>query len=941
MRIFSTIAIIILIIISGGCSGNYSRLTQPELQIDDGYSFPVGVTDRFPDGSPSGGEGMLGFFNLSVDPVNVTASLEPIRQAALTDVLEVVDITTFLSMAPCTDCVKIKSVSLTPDGKLDIRIGIRHPFPAGDPFKPITGRNRADLHVFNVEGTVISNAPSTAFASTGEKTADFRLLNADGYSRYLDNSIDDIFPTDATIHPYITHFDDYSAGNFNPGNPTGFASVTDPPPNGYLVMAMGCDYNFQDYIFDLPAQPIDFVYAVGCTYALSAAVKSQRFMPEYRIPQHNKKAASEVAIGIISNDLKGGDTSSNAQIEIRVVDVSNGVAVGDGLDQMQNDSSVGSIMIEVPGVTSSLIVIPGSSSSSGTGHSPSDPLVYPATITNQAGAMEGAYPGLIKVVDTYAPGQNGTPSLQGKDGIMRVDPGANPMAGLFDISEFVTYQVFTIDVAVRKLLALTAPNGGEIWDGMSHHDITWNATGPIGNVKLEYSKDDFASDIHVIDPDTANDGIYDWFVPNDPTTNAKVRICEVADPSIFDISDAPFTIVLSVTPIWPYFGCDAKGRCLSAFNGTANKNIKWTYNLEVVCSAPSIGPDGVIYCGIYKPVTVTQSRPGLVAINPDGTQKWIHFPAIGNYYGREPAVSPDGLHVYYGGDSGLGNYYGRIYCLNTSDGSVDWFYELTSPPAIQYELIGGGPKIGPDGTIYFQTLRPMGSARAWAINPNGTYKWHHNIIGYSYSDMLYHSPCVGNDGNIYLTDPGGQLWKFDSAGNSLWPAVYVNYTTKWPGSLDEDNNFYVACDEGYDVNKFAPDGTQLWATPAWDRYLHCGPAHDADGYIYATGGWEPGPPPPPPSGSYRLRKMDPTNGATVWEKILGSVTTALMAISANGYIYVGCGNGSSYGPGLQCWDTNGNQIFNLTLPYQAGSPAIGADGTVYVEANHVLYAIGD
>jgi len=40
-------------------------------------------------------------------------------------------------------------------------------------------------------------------------------------------------------------------------------------------------------------------------------------------------------------------------------------------------------------------------------------------------------------------------------------------------------------------------------------------------------------------------------------------------------------------------------------------------------------------------------------------------------------------------------------------------------------------------------------------------------------------------------------------------------------------------------------------------------------------------------------------------------------------------------------DTNGNQIFNLTLPYTAGSPAIGADGTVYVESNHVLYAVGD
>jgi len=70
------------------------------MQIDGETSFPVGVTDRFPDNSPAGGVGMLGVFNLSIDPSNVTASLAPVRQATLTDVLEVVDITNFLVDVP-------------------------------------------------------------------------------------------------------------------------------------------------------------------------------------------------------------------------------------------------------------------------------------------------------------------------------------------------------------------------------------------------------------------------------------------------------------------------------------------------------------------------------------------------------------------------------------------------------------------------------------------------------------------------------------------------------------------------------------------------------------------------------------------------------------------------------------------------------------------------
>jgi hypothetical protein len=614
---------------------------------------------------------------------------------------------------------------------------------------------------------------------------------------------------------------------------------------------------------------------------------------------------------------------------------------------MLADSSVNEISIEILGVTSVPVIIDGGSPVSGTGHSPSNPLIYEGTITNSLGAMEGNYVGLVKVTDNYAPGQNGSPLLDGMDGIKRVDPKENPLAGLFTITEFATYQVFSIDVAIGKRLTITAPNGGESWDVCTHHNITWSSDGSIGNVMLEYSKDDFIGDINLIVADTENDGVFDWFVPDDRTINAKVRVSEIADPTTYDISDAPFTIIRSTTPIWPYMGCDAKGRCLSSYNGTTSTNIKWTYDRilydESVCSAPSIGPDGTIYCGIYKsnpPIT----SPGLVAINPsDGSEKWRHFPAVGNYYAREPAVSPDGEHVFYGGDSGaIGSYRGRIYQLNTCDGSEDWFYQLSSSIARQWELIDGGLKIGSDGTIYFQSLVPAGgAARMWAVNPDGTYKWHHFIIGYSYSDMLYHCPCIGDDGYIYVTDSAGELWKFDSVGNSLWAAVYVNYETKWPGSLDDDNNFYVACDMGKDVNKFAPDGTQIWFTPPWDFYLHCSPAHDASGYIYATGGWSGYDPFPVPPDGYRLRKMDPSNGNTIWEEPLHAITTAMMAVSADGHIYIGCGNGDSAGPGLQCWDTDGNQIFNIPMPYQAGSPAIGADGTVYIEANHVLYAIGD
>ena len=434
-----------------GCSTGVDNPANPsdnKVGLAGSTAVPVGVSDYLADSSPAAGYGALGLFNLNIDPVNLKADLVPLRNTALADVLEVVDITNFLKLAPCTNCVKLKSVALDADGNIVLSIGIKHPFPAGDPIKPITGRNRADLHVFNIEGTVISKSTGDTFPGIGGKTAGFTLLNADGYTSYLDAVLDGIYPTDATIHPYKLHFDDYSKGNFDPANLMGFASVTDPPPTGNLVMAMGCDYNFQDYVFAPSTSDFDIIYAVGCTYALTAQSKNQRFSPEYRIPQHNKKAASEVWIEEISNNLVDGDISSTAQIAIKVVDISHGVSVGTGLDQMLIDSSVGNIYIEIPGVMTDVLSIDGTSSSSGTGHDPSDPLVYQATITNTSAALEGTYHGLVKVLDSYAPGQNTAPTLNGKDGISRVDPMTSPLTGLFDIAEFATYQTFEISVAV-------------------------------------------------------------------------------------------------------------------------------------------------------------------------------------------------------------------------------------------------------------------------------------------------------------------------------------------------------------------------------------------------------------------------------------------------------------------------------------------------------------
>ena len=453
---FIFIPLLLLII---GCSGGALKNNV----VDPGMSQPVpnSVSGNLPlmvesigkDGVPLAGSGIMGLFSATIDPVNLSGELVPMRSSALDDAVEMVDISNFLRLAPCTDCVKLMSIELDSQNRIDAKIGIRHPFPAGDPMKPITGRNRADLHVFNVEGTVIfdDSASSTNFSGLGQKLGPQYLANADGYSPYMDTPLDEIYPTQATVHPYILHFDDYSQGNFNPASSTGFDSVTDPPPSGNLVMAMGCDYNVKDYIFNAPPdESFDFIFAVGCTYAISAASKSQRFTPDYQIPQHNKKAASEVNVEVTANELAPGNTASYADLLIKVLDINHGVAVGDARDQMKAGSSVSKIYVEVSGVTSGAIG-GAATPTGGNGRDPSNPLTFNLTFHNDLGAGEGTYAGLVKVLDAYPAGLNESITLNGMDAIKRVNPMTSPITGLYALPEFATYMAFTIDVAINNL----------------------------------------------------------------------------------------------------------------------------------------------------------------------------------------------------------------------------------------------------------------------------------------------------------------------------------------------------------------------------------------------------------------------------------------------------------------------------------------------------------
>ena len=429
------LTIILLVAAAFGCSGGPTVSPDPTGQ-NELNALPT-VSDS---GSAEYNSGMLGLYNIRLDPSSLTGTIDPIRSTSAADVLESVDITGFMTNSPCVDCAKIVGVALNADGHIIMKLGLKHPFGVPDPFKPITGKNRADLQVFNVEGMILSDKPEVvAFPEAIKEMATGYLVNPDGFSVYQDTLLDSIYPTESNAHPYILHFDDYSIGNFSASNLNGFA---DPlHPTGNLVMAMGSGYSVKDYEFDIPmGETFNFVFAVGCTFGLSTSSFTERFNPVYRIPQHNKKAPSEVHVELLSNDLEINQPLTSASFQIEVMDINASADEGEGIDQMLFKSDVESITVEIPGICNDEFEDPEPVSGDGR----TEPLVFVVTVHNDLNdSGTGQQPCLIKIRDSYPARQNPNPALGKADAMGR---GEGHTLEPFQLIDFSTYQYLTLEI---------------------------------------------------------------------------------------------------------------------------------------------------------------------------------------------------------------------------------------------------------------------------------------------------------------------------------------------------------------------------------------------------------------------------------------------------------------------------------------------------------------
>ncbi|MFN0151317.1 MAG: choice-of-anchor D domain-containing protein [bacterium] len=157
----------------------------------------------------------------------------------------------------------------------------------------------------------------------------------------------------------------------------------------------------------------------------------------------------------------------------------------------------------------------------------------------------GVYSGQLSYVSTDLGGTFKTCPTNGL-------PGSNYAIMIYDRGTFFAMQsggIYKANITQAgiapnnaQMLALSVPNGGEVWQYNEVRNITWSSQN-VATVNIEYSVDGGAW--QPIATDAAGPaGSFPWLVPAVASSNVRVRVTDGGDAAPIDESAAPFSIIV-------------------------------------------------------------------------------------------------------------------------------------------------------------------------------------------------------------------------------------------------------------------------------------------------------------------------------------------------------------------------------------------------------------
>lgn len=523
-RTVPLIYLVILALVLGCSGGGGETPTSPDLP-DNGITAEVNHSGAAHNYIWETGEVIL-------DTENLEASVVPSRTIDFT-----CNIVKFMQ-PPAGDPSSIQ-IAFDPDGSdfqnalVDLDLTLNHPFPG------------TMFWGFDVRVIVFAGASQDGVHDSSVRyptPTELRMLNADGYTRWWNRDefgpFDKIFGyTEGRLAPQFTaNFGIVNGYKYFCNGISETAVPPNPPEADRGVFSQGSETREMILQFPKVAQPFKFKYSI------SAGWEAPSQNPPESVDDFSLGANAQEAYQVVVTQDEDasdafyeegtGEYGGSLVLEVEVWDWQAG---GDPA------SEISEIWIESPtllGNHGDEIEITGTWTETATGD---NSVKYAGVIDNCMPTSTANQELLVTVVSadptTYEP----------------------PLPDfLYPDSPLAAYQLFTCQIdpygePPEKTITVTSPDGGETLVIGESWDITWQHTGVIDTVVIEYSTDSGATYPNVIATDVpAADHSYIWDpIPDTPTTTARVRITESGPtPEAQDESDDDFTISETAEQGW-------------------------------------------------------------------------------------------------------------------------------------------------------------------------------------------------------------------------------------------------------------------------------------------------------------------------------------------------------------------------------------------------------
>ncbi len=178
---------------------------------------------------------------------------------------------------------------------------------------------------------------------------------------------------------------------------------------------------------------------------------------------------------------------------------------------------------------------------------------------------------------------------------------------------------------------------------------------------------------------------------------------------------------------------------------------------------------------------------------------------------------------------------------------------------------------------------------------------------------IYASPALGSDGTVYIGN--GRFYALDGAtGEKKWQFFADGQPFQGGAALDAEGTLYVGCDDNHLYAIDSKTGAMRWRFKTEARVLST-PAIGADNTLYFG------------SHDRRLYAVNARTGELKWKAPVAQEIESSPALGANGLVYCqvwGRLYAFDSGTGKSAWTYTAADDL-----YSNGSPAIGADGTVF------------